>query len=131
MSVVVQVDPERYLTDWLFAVLPSIPQAAGYSIGTRVADNVTPVNAIRVRLVGGVNEQRVSARARLDVRVWADGSAATEGAAKTLARILHGRIEAGLKVRTFANPVPLPDPADPSKVLVLFSVELLLRGIQS
>lgn len=131
MTLVVQQDAEKYLTDYLFTLLPSIPQAAGYSVGTRVKDNVTPVNAIRVRLIGGVTEQRVSARPRLDVRVWASGDAATESAAKTLARILHGCIERDLKARTFAVPVPLPDPADPSKTLVLFSVELLTKGVQS
>lgn len=130
MTAVTQVDPELFLVNYLRALLPSIPQAAGYTIGTRVEPGITPAKAVRVRLVGGVTERRVAARPRLDVRIWADGSPATEGAAKTLARILHGRIEADLKCHTFASPIPLPDPADPAKVLVLFTVELLLRGTQ-
>lgn len=131
MATVTQVDAEKVLTDWLYAILPSIPQAAGYTVGTRVEPNVTPVKAIRVRLVGGTTGQRVTARPRLDVRIWSDGSAATEGAAKTLARILHGRMEAELKVRTFMIPTPMPDPADGSKTLIMMTVELLLRGVQS
>lgn len=131
MAIVTQVDAEKFALDYLFALLPSIPEAAGYTVGTRVEPNVTPSKAIRLRLIGGVTESRIAARPRLDVRIWADGSAATEGEAKRLARILLGHMEADLKCRTFAGPVPLPDPADASKVLVLFSVELLLRGVQS
>lgn len=129
-ALVVQADAQLLLVDYLAALLPSIPEAAGYTVGTRVADNVTPVHAIRVRLVGGTGEQRVSARPRCDVRVWADGSATTEFAALKLARIMLGYLERDLKVRIFAGPVPLPDPADPAKTLVLFTVELLLRGVQ-
>lgn len=131
MPTVTQVDAEKVLTDYLFALLPSITEAAGYTVGTQVAPGGTPSKAIRVRLIGGNTEQRIGSRPRLDVRVWADGTASTEGAAKTLARILLGRIERDLKCRTFTSPIPLPDPADPAKVLVLFTVELLLKGVQS
>lgn len=131
MPAVTQVDPEKVLVDYLFALLPSIPEAAGYSVGTKVAPNTTPVKAVRVRLVGGVTEARVAARPRLDVRLWGDGSAAGEGAVKKLARILHGRIQRDFRCTTFASPVPLPDPADQSRGLVLFTVELLLKGVQS
>ena len=131
MPAVTQVDAEKVLVDYLFALLPSIPEADGYSVGTRVKPNETPVKAIRVRLIGGVTDSRVAARPRLDVRVWGDGAVAGEGATKKLARVLHGCIERDFRCTTFATPVPLPDPADQSRGLVLFTVELLLKGVQS
>jgi hypothetical protein len=131
MTAVTQVDPELVLVNYLRGILPSVPQAAGYTVGTRVEPGVTPAKAIKVRSIGGATEKRIGSRPRLDVRIWADGSPLTEGAAKTLARILLGRIEADLHCRTFATPIALPDPADPAKVLVSFSTELLLKGSQS
>lgn len=131
MALVTAVDPERVLTDYLFALLPSLPAAAGYTVGTEIAPGVTPVNAVRVKLIGGVDEGRTHTRPRLDVRVWADGSSASEGAAKALARTLLGAMQRDLRCRIFALPVPLPDPANPARVHVLFSIELLTKGIQS
>lgn len=130
MPLVVQPDPERLLTDYLYGLLPTIAAAQGYTVGTRITSGVTPVHAVRVRLIGGTDEGRTHSRPRLDVRVWADGTSATEHEAKAVARELHGHIVKDFRCATFALPIPLPDPADSSRVHVLFSVELLTRGVQ-
>lgn len=130
MPTVVAADPELILTTYLAGLLPTLPTAAGYSVGTRITAGITPTHAVRVRLVGGTDEGRTHSRPRLDVRVWADGRAASESEAKALARLLHGHIVNDLRAATFAVPVPLPDPADPARVLVLFTVELLTKGTQ-
>jgi hypothetical protein len=48
-----------------------------------------------------------------------------------MARILHGMVRRDFRTRGVASPVLLPDPADPSKRVSLFSIELLTKGIQS
>lgn len=131
MPTVVHGDPERLLTDYLFTLLPTLPIAAGYTVGTQLSPGVTPTHAVRVRLIGGTDEGRTHSRPRLDIRVWADGTSATEAEAKALARTLHGHIVNDFRCATFAVPVPLPDPANPARTHVLFSVELLTKGIQS
>ena len=94
MPAIEQVDAEKLLTDWLFALVSGteVPGVSGWSVGTTIKPGTTPANAIRVRLVGGVEEQRVADRPRLDVRLWSDGSYTTEGAVKRNARALMARI---------------------------------------
>lgn len=129
MTLVVAADPEKIMTDYLYGLVGTVPEAAGYSVGTTIQAGVTPVKAIRVQLSGGSPEGRTHTRPILDIRVWADGTTKTEGTAKKLARTLLGCIERDFRCRVFATPVPLPDPADRTKVHVLFSVELLTRGV--
>jgi hypothetical protein len=62
--------------------------------------------------------------------VWADGQVKTAGTAMKMARTLHGMVLRDLRATTFASPVILPDPADGSKRLALFTVELLTKGTQ-
>lgn len=135
MPVVVPVDPEKTCTDWAYALLPSLSFTTGatpaWTVGTRLEPGVTPRNAVRFRVVGGEEEQTVADRPRVDVRVWTDGSASSEGAAKQAARVVLANMRRDLRARVVIEPIPLPDPADPSKVHVLFTVELLLRGAQA
>lgn len=130
MPTVVQRDAERVLTDYLYTLLPTLPSASGYTVGTQITAGVTPTHAVRVRLIGGTDEGRTHSRPRIDIRVWADGTSASEAEAKALARELHGHILNDFRCATFAVPVPLPDPANPARTHVLFSVELLTKGIQ-
>lgn len=131
MTLVVAADPEKTLTDYLHGLLGTVAELSGYSVGTTVQPGTTPSKAIRVQLTGGSDEGRTHSRPILDIRVWADGTQKTEADAKEVARILHGMIRRDFRARTFNSPVPLPDPADPTKTLVLFSVELLRAGVQS
>ena len=135
MPVVVQQDPEKILTDFVLTVidgghLPTPPVGSAWKRGTTVAPGVTPTWFVQVRAVGGEDENRVAERPLVDVRVWADGSPATEATVKFAARVLLARIRQAFPARVFAVPVQIPDPADPSKVHVLFTVQLLTRGVQ-
>lgn len=132
MPAVEQVDPELLLTDWLFTLVGSgeVPALVGWSVGTRVEPGVTPVNAVRVRLVGGVEEQRVADRPRLDLRFWGDGSAVGEATVKQVARAVFARIRRDFRSTVVMDPTPMPDPYDQTRVLVMGTVELLTRGVQ-
>lgn len=129
--LITQADPEKVLTDYLAILLPTLAQTVGWSYGTLVQASVTPNNAVRVRLVGGIHEQRVADRPRIDVRVWKDGTYNTEATAKQVARILIAHMRRDLGATVALDPIPLPDPADPTRTHVLFTIELLLRGVQS
>ena len=132
MPAVEQVDAEKLLTDWLFTLVSGtdVPGVSGWSVGTTIKPGTTPANAIRVRVVGGVEEQRVADRPRVDVRLWGDGSYMTEGAVKRNARALMARIRRDFRATVFLDPIALPDPADTTKTHVMFTVELLTRGTQ-
>lgn len=132
MPAVEQVDAEKLLTDWLFTLVSGseVPGVSGWSVGTTIKPGTTPTNAIRVRTVGGVEEQRVADRPRLDVRLWADGSYVTEGSVKRNARAILARIRRDFRATVALDPIALPDPADTTKTHVMFTVELLTRGTQ-
>jgi hypothetical protein len=136
MPLVVSADAEKLLTDFIQTVitgdyLPTPPVGSAWKRGTTVAPGVTPKWFIQVRSIGGEDAGRVADRPLLDVRVWADGTAATEALRSQAARVLLARIRQRFPCNVFAAPVPLPDPVDPSKVHTLFTVRLLTRGVQS
>jgi hypothetical protein len=132
MPAVEQADAEKLLTDWLFTLVngSEVPGVSGWSVGTTIKPGTTPANAIRVRTVGGVEEQRVADRPRLDVRLWGDGSYLTEGTVKRNARAVLARLRRDFRAIVVADPVALPDPVDPTRTHVMFTVELLTRGVQ-
>ena len=136
MPVVVPADSERLLTDFVQTVitgdyLPTPPVGQAWKRGTTIPPGVTPKWFIQVRAIGGEDAGRVADRPLLDVRVWADGTTATEAARSQAARVLLARIRQKFPSNIFAMPVPLPDPVDPSKVHTLFTVQLFTRGVQS
>lgn len=133
MVAVVQADAELVLLEAVRSViaegrLPTAPQA--WTTGTIVQAGVTPDWFVQVRLVGGVSEGHVAERPLLDVRVWADGTFATEAVRSLTARTLLAHIRRLLPCEVFAVPVPIPDPFDTAKVHTLFTVQLLTRGDQ-
>lgn len=135
MPIVVGADAEKVITDFVKTVidggfLPTPPVGQAWKRGTLVEPGVTPVWFVQVRMVGGDAEQRVAERQLVDVRVWADGTPTTEALRSQAARVLLGRIRARFGGRVFALPVPLPDPADSSKIHTLFTVQLLTKGVQ-
>jgi len=134
--LITQADAQKVLTDYLYATaptlsLPTLDLPDPWSVGTVVQPGVTPTKAIRVRTIGGVDEQYVADRPRLDVRVWGDGTYLTESDTARTARILLAHLRRDLRATVVADPIALPDPADGSKTHVIFTVELLLRGDQS
>jgi len=131
MPLVVQADPLKVMADYLTTAVPTVTDPTGFTFGgTDLKPGVTPANRVMCRHVGGVTEGRTHDRPRLDVLVWADGSVATQGKALKMARVLHGMVRRDLRTRDFASPVLLPDPADSSKKLALFTIELLTKGVQ-
>lgn len=133
MPAIEQVDAEKLLTDWLFTLVSGtdVPGVSNWSVGTTIKPGTTPTNAIRVRTVGGVEEQRVADRPRLDVRLWGDGSYLTEGAVKRDARAILARLRRDFRCAVALDPIALPDPADTTRTHVMFTVELLTRGTQA
>lgn len=136
MAVIVPKDAEKVVTDAVKVVidagaLPTPPVGSAWKRGTTVTPGVTPQWFIQVRMIGGDDEQRVATRPLVDLRVWADGTSATEATRSLAARTLLGHLQSSLRCGVFALPVPLPDPADPSKIHTLFTVQLLTKGVQS
>jgi len=132
---VIPADAERVVTDAVKTVidsgaLPAPPAGRAWGRGTVVKAGTTPTWFIQVRMIGGEDEQYVAERPLVDVRVWADGTSATEGTRSLAARTLLGHLRSTLRCRVFALPVPLPDPADTSKVHTMFTVQLLTKGVQ-
>lgn len=130
MPAVIPVDPEKVVVDVVYGLLDVVSDFDGFKVGTRVTDGVTPHNFVQVRMAGGNSVDTIADRVRLDVRVWTDGTINTEAQRSRVARALVGHLRKALPCRVFASPIPLPDPADNTKNLTLFSIELLLRGTQ-
>ena len=132
MPLVIEADALKLMADWLSATIPTVTDPAGFTFGgTEIPAGVTPTFKVYTRLVGGDAEGRTHARPRLDVLVWGDGTVKTQGATFKMARTLHGMAKRDLRAVTFASPLFLPDPADGSKRMALFTIELLTRGVQS
>ena len=132
MPLVIQADALKVAADYLAAAVPTVTDPAGFTFGgTDIQPTVTPVNKVMCRYIGGISEGPTHARPRIDVLVWADGTVSTQGKALKMARTLHGMMRRDLRTRDFASPVLLPDPANASKKLALFTIELLTKGVQS
>lgn len=121
-----EADAEKVLTDWL----STLPQLNGWDRGTVVAPGVTPVNFVQVRLIGGAPAGWIAHRSRLDVRMWSDGRIGTEGDLKRTARQVVAEMRRAFPCRVVLNPTPMPDPVDRAKTHVMFTVELLIKGVQ-
>lgn len=131
MPLVIQADPLQVMADYLTAKVPTVTDLTGFAFaGTEIPPGVTPQWKVYTRNLGGTTQGRTHDRPRLDVLVWADGSVKTASTAMKMARTLHGMALRDLRATTFASPVILPDPADGSKRLALFTVELLTKGTQ-
>jgi hypothetical protein len=128
MPLVIPADPEKVVVDFIHDLIPTLSDLTGWTVSTKIPDGQTPVKRIGVRSIGGSDEQVVADRPRVDIRVWGDG---TEANRSRVARLLLAHLRKQFRVSLFAAPVPLPDPADNTKTLTLFTVELLLRGTQS
>lgn len=127
-ELLVPSDPVLPVTDLVYDLIHKLPELEGFRVGTHVEDGVSPEYFIQVRSLGGSENDRVADRTRLDLRVWTDGSYADEARALRIGRLLLAHIRRSLPgCRVFASPAAFPDPADPEKTHVLFTVELLLK----
>lgn len=136
MPAVVQADAEKVLLDLVASViasgaLPAPPAGSTWSRGSiEPAVEIAPQWFIQVRSIGGSDVERVSAWHRVDLRVWADGTPATEETRSRAIRVLVAQIRRRMPARVMASPVPIPDPADPRRSHSLATVEVLVRGTQ-
>lgn len=134
MTMIIGADAETLVKTYaasVTATLPTPPVGSAWAVRTTIAPGITPTWTIQVRMIGGAEEQRVAERPLVDVRIWADGTTNTDGIRSAAARTLLAKIRAQFRCGVFALPVPLPDPADNSKVHTLFTVQLLTKGVQS
>ena len=131
MPALVPDDAEKRVVDVIHdKLIPNLPELTGFTVGTRVPDGVTPRNFVQVRTIGGTDFNTGIDRVRVDVKVWTDGTISTEAARNRTARIVLAHLRKYLGCKVFATPIPLPDPADNTKNLTLFTIELFLRGTQ-
>lgn len=131
-GVVVPADPELVLSGWAHTTLPTLSDTAtGWTTGTRQPVGVTPTNTVLFRCIGGVDDNIVMTRYRVDVMVWGTGKPGDEGRRNRIARTLFACMQREFRCTLFAAPVSVPDPADSTKTLTMFTVEILLRGDQA
>lgn len=130
MPVVVPADADKVVVDYLYDLMPKLADTKGWKVGTRISAGQNPTNFVQVKTIGGGDEQIVASRPRVDIRVWADGTINTEGQRKRVARMLLACLQKRFRCKVFAAPIDVPDPANDSREITLFTVELILRGTQ-
>lgn len=121
-------DAEKAAIDYL---LPDVP--AGYTIDVRGGGG----KHIRVRRVGGIEATPRHDGPMVDVMVWSEGNDDDDLARMAVAQDLWARLRAANNdpagtavltyVSTFLGPRQMPDPADTTKTICMFTVTLLTR----
>lgn len=129
-GVVLPADAELVLTGWAHTVLPTLADTQGWSTGNRLPAGVTPTNTVIFTAIGGIEDNLVLTRSRVDVRVWGTGKPGDEARRSRIARTLFAVMQRQFRCTLFSAPASVPDPADNTKTLTLFTVEILLRGDQ-
>lgn len=117
------------------------PYAAGVTVSTRYTPGVSPVKHVRVRRSGGTMVNLVEDAARLDYQVRYDtGHEATDEANRTAlaglvyplifraTNVVRGSVRIGRSVE-FVGPGTFDDPDDPTREIILFTVETRLRAV--
>lgn len=117
------------------------PVIVGVRVSTRLPPGTTPTRHVRVRRTGGVMVNVVEDAARLDyqVRVETGDETADEAARTELAGLVYPIIFAarntivnGARVgrsEEFVGPGTFDDPDDPTREIILFTVETRLRAV--
>jgi hypothetical protein len=126
--LVVMKDAEQVVVNYLRSVIGTDSNLTGYTVGTKVASGMTPKMFLQVRKIGGDRFQRIAERPRLDVRVWDQAGADFKRMQTARRALAHLCTDLGCAV--MAEPVNLPDPADPTIDHTLFTVEPVLKGDQ-
>lgn len=126
--VTVYADAEKAAIDYLMPLLAGSAYAA-VPIGVRGSGT----RFIRVRRVGGVEESPGHDRPVLDVIVWHDSDLTRMALANQLWGWLRAAANdvAGQAVVLYSSttlgPRQMPDPADDTKTVCMFTVELIVR----
>jgi len=140
-------DAELVAVTWLRAQLAARPEpfVAGVTVGTKLAPGVSPGRYVRIRRLGGVELHVVADNPRLQAQVWySTGTVTDEHNRQDLAQVVWAILR-GIegqrvtipdwpvpvtcyRVGTFSGPVPVPDPADNTKMITQLTVEIGMRG---
>lgn len=104
------------------------PYAAGVGVGNKYA---AEPKHIQVRPVGGSSEDFAHSGPRFDFIVRHP----TDFDRDELGRLAYGLVFAGQgpafsRVQSVMLPTPFPDPADSSKTVVMFTVQITMQGSQ-
>jgi len=127
LPVTVYPDAEKAAIDFLVPLLVASPYG-DVGIGVRGGGG----RFVRVRRVGGTEESPAHDRPVLDVIVWHDSDLMRMALANQLWAWLRAASDrAGNAVVLYAStvlgPRQMPDPADDTKTVCLFTVELVVR----
>jgi hypothetical protein len=130
MSLILMPNALKVVLDYLRPALAARTEtyAAGVAVGTKYA---TEPKHIQVRPVGGSSVDFVHAAPRLDFIVRHTNDFDRD----ELGRLAYGLVFAGqgpafLRVQSVMLPTPFPDPADSSKTVVMFTVQITMQGSQ-
>lgn len=122
--LVIMPDAEKAVLDYLKPALAS--RTEPHAVGVVVANVYKgEVKHVQVRRVGGTKGTPVHDRPRMDFIVRHVNDFDRMG----LAQLVRGLVAAGFgPVAEFMGPRQMPDPADSTKTVVMFTVEFVLRG---
>jgi hypothetical protein len=143
-ELIVMPDAELALTLYLRERLAMLSPVPAYASGVRVATENPPASNpgrfVRIRRSGGTVVNLVEDAARLDAQIWHDSDRNRMALAQLVRAMLFlakGTVMAAgiLPVRTtigqvveFVGPGRFEDPLDSSREIILFTVEVRLRG---
>jgi hypothetical protein len=130
VPIVLMQDADQYMVDYVRTLIVATPQLAGYKVGTTVAVGTTPKLYVQVRKIGGIEDQGLNERARVDLRVWGDNQPGGDYERMLAARIILAHIRRDLNPPVMAVPVNLPDPVDQTVMHTMFTIEPVTRGTQ-
>jgi len=128
LPVTVYPDAEKAAIDYLVPLLGAFDNTV--NIGVRGGGG----RFVRVRRVGGIDESPNHDRPVLDVMVWHDSDQSRMQLANQLWAWLRAASDvvgpaAIWYVATVLGPRQMPDPADDTKTVCLFTVELIVRPV--
>lgn len=108
---------------------PDAAWAQGVAVENRIPTQ-RPERLVILRHAGGVSPSLTIDRPRIDVQVWHQSSQSAYALAQLVRGLLHQLVGVGpvRAVRDDTGAIPVPDPAVPSAVRYLLSVELTVRG---
>lgn len=121
-------DAEKAVIGWLLPVLENV--WPDYGIDVRGGGG----KFVRVRRIGGTEADVAHDRPTVDVLVWADSDQERMRVAHHLWAVLRAaegdRVDDAVLyyASTVLGPRQMPDPADPSASVCMFTVQLLLRA---
>lgn len=109
----------------------------GVTFGTRIDPGITPTKYVRIRRTGGITISPVAESPVIDVQVWHDDDKSRMLLAQLIRSLLYaarGSVAGGVtwyRVQDVLGPAQIPDPSDATKTIVMFTLEIGMRGAQT